>query len=513
MRDLRGDATMRGTENLFRRFLSLASAKVVATLLAVLSTPIIVRLLGPGGYGDYAVLLSVFSLYMIPISGTITEGVQKFVGEGRDQEGWTEAVVRFYAVLGVAVVLVGAVVLLVVTLAGVPGRVFGPAFDLYFLLLVPFVIVSQLRALGSHTVLGFGFEHLSGRLSVLKKFSIVAVGIALVLGGFGVAGMLVGHIVANLLVALLAGGIVLRQLSVRNFLDPPSLPYRKLLSFNAINIGLVLLSMSLYHIDLLMLRVLTTGETTGFYKAALAMAEYLWFIPIVVQRLLLHSTSDLWADGRVDEVSELASRVTRQVLLLVVLLAIGLAALAPRVMGLYYGDQFVVATVPLLILLPGTIAFAAARPLKAITQGSGRVMTLLAAIGAAAAINLALNALLIPRYGMVGAAVATSIGYTSMLVFILMAAYRVGFNPITDLRPGRIAVTAAVATVPVFGLDYLLGPDLLALAIVPPVGLVVYVVTAVATGALEADEVTPVLEQLPDPIANPILRVLAFVER
>jgi len=502
---------MRGTENLFGRFLSLASAKVVSTVLAVLSTPIIVRLLGPKGYGDYAVLLSIFSLYMIPISGTITEGVQKFVGEGRDREGWTEAVVRFYALLGLGVVLVGAAVLLMATLAGLPARVYGPEFGQYFLLLVAFVVVAQLRALGSHTVLGFGLERFSGPLSVLKKFGTVSVGIALLLAGYGVVGVLAGHIVSNLVVALVAGVVVFRQLDLRALLRPPSLPYRELLSFNVINVGLVLLSMSLYHVDLVMLRGLTDGATTGFYKAALAMAEYLWFVPIVVQRLLLHSTSDLWASDRVEAITELASRVTRQILLLVVLLAVGLATLADRVMELYYGAEFVVATVPLLILLPGTIAFAAARPLKAISQGSGRVTVLLAAMGGAATINIVLNALLIPRFGMYGAAVATSTGYASMFVFTLLAAYRIGFDPTDDLRPIRIAITAAVTAVPVVGLDMLLGQDYLALAIVPPVGAVVYVVAAVTTGALEPSELAPVVERLPDPIDDVLTRGLSLV--
>lgn len=502
---------MSGTTNLLERFLSLASAKVLATVVAVLSTPVIVRLLGPEGYGDYAVVLSVFSLYMIPISATVTEGVQKFVGERGDEPGWTEAIVRFYAALGVAVMCVGAVILTLVTMAGLPARLFGAAFDQYFQLLVAFVVVSQFRALGTHTVLGFGLEHLSGPLSVLKKLATVSLGIALVAGGYGVAGMLVGHIVANAVVALLAGAVVARRLSLGPLLDPPTLPYRELFSFNVANVGLVLLSMSLYHVDLIMLRALTDGSTTGFYKAALAMAEYLWFVPIVVQRLLLHSTAGLWSDDR-GAVSELSSRVTRQILLLVVLLAVGLGTLASRVMGLYYGPQFVVATVPLLILLPGTVAFAAARPLKAIAQSSGRVRVLVAAVGAAAAVNVALNAALIPRFQMTGAAVATTVGYSSMLAFTLLAAYRIGFDPLDDLRPGRIAVTACVTAVPVFALNQVIGPDVLALAVVPLVGGVVYTATAVATGALPADDLAPVLERLPESVASVLARGLRVLE-
>ena len=503
---------MSGTTDLLDRFLSLASAKVATTVLAVLSTPIIVRLLGPTGYGNYAVLLSVFSLYMIPISAMVTEGVQKFVGEDRDEEGWTEAVVGFYGVVAVAVLAVGALLLLAATLAGLPSRFFGDGFDRYFLFLVAFVIASQFRALGSHTVLGLGLERIDGPLSVVNKFGTVSIGILLVVGGYGVVGMLAGHIVANLFVAALAGTVVVRRLSLRRVFDPPTIPYRSLLSFNVMNVGLVLLSMSLYHVDVIMLRALTDGETTGFYKGALAIAEYLWFVPIVVQRLLLHSTSDLWADDRVEAVTALSGRVTRQILLFVLLLSVGLAPMADRVMRIYYGPEFVVATTALLILLPGTIAFSAARPLKAIAQGSGRLRTLAVAMGAAAGLNVALNALLIPRYGMTGAAVATSVGYASMFAFTVVAARRIGFHPLSDLRPVRIALTAGLTAVPVVGLNRLLAPDVFAFAVVPPVGGAVFLLAAVATGALDRDDLDPVVERLPARYADAVASATARIE-
>lgn len=503
---------MSGTSDFLRRFVSLASAKVVTTVLAVLSTPIIVRLLGPTGYGDYAVVLSVFSLYMIPISAMVTEGVQKFVGESRDEEGWVEAVVGFYAVVAVVVLVVGALVLLAATLVGLPSRFFGSGFDRYFLFLVALVVASQFRALGSHSVLGLGLERVDGPLSVVNKLGTVSIGILLVAGGYGVVGMLAGHIAANAVVAVLAGGVLVRRLSLRRVLDPPSIPYRALLSFNVVNVGLVFLSMSLYHVDVIMLRALTDGETTGFYKGALAIAEYLWFVPIVVQRLLLHSTSDLWADDRIEAVTALAGRVSRQILLFVLLLAVGLAPLAERVMRLYYGPEFVAATTALLILIPGTVAFSIARPLKAIAQGSGRLRALAVAMGAAAGLNVALNALLIPRYGMTGAAVATSVGYGSMFAFTVLAAYRIGFDPLSDLRPVRVGVTAAVTAVPVVGLDRFLGPDVLAFAVVPPVGGVVFLVAAVATGALDREDLDPILDRLPARVADAISRAAARVE-
>lgn len=487
---------------LFRRFLSIFSAKIVTTIIAIVSTPIIVRLLGPGGYGDYAVLLSIFTLYMIPVSSAITEGVQKFVAENREQPQWREYVIRFYAILATGLVLVGAAVLLLVTLLGVPGWLFGDHFTGYFLLLAGLVLVSQFRALGYHIILGFGLEPISESLNVVRKLGTVTVGIALVALGFGVSGMLIGHIAANILVALMACWVIVRRIDLLAAIGglPRSFPSNEMLSFNALNVVLVLLLMSLFHIDVIMLRMFEGDETTGFYKAALQLAEYLWIVPLALQLLLLHSSSALWSDNREEEITKIASRVTRYTLLLVGLMAIGIGALAHRVVPLYYGDPFTVSVLPLLLLLPGTVGFALARPLQAISQGAGEIRTLIVATGGGAGLNLLLNGLLIPTYGMYGAAVATSTSYAMMFGLYVWAAWRIGFNPIDDFRPVRISCTIALSAPAIVFLDSLFTSDILALIVVPIGGAIIFGVLAITTGAIDKTECLDLIGRLPDSV-------------
>lgn len=493
---------MKGTENLFKRFLSILGGKTFSTVVALVSTPIIVRLLGPGGYGDYAALLSIFSLYMIPVSSGVTEGVQKFVAEERDTPNWQTHVVRFYLLLATVAVVIAAVVLLAFTTAGYAEWLFGDAFTRYFYLLAGFVFVGQFRAVSYRTVLGFGKEPVSESLKVLKKLGTVVVGIALVTLGYGVSGMLLGHIVANVVVALGAGYVIARTVSARALLGRPprGFPYRELLSFNGQNILLILLVMSLFHVDVVMLRTLGNSETTGFYKGALSIAEFLWFVPITLQRLLLHSSSSLWSNDRTERITELSARITRYTILLAVLMALGLAVLADEFLPLYYGPEFVAATTPLLLLLPGVIGFSAARPLQAISQGSGQIRTLVYATGTAATINLVANAVLIPTYGMIGAAVATSSGYGSMFLLLVWAARRIGYDPLDDFRPFRIAATALVTAPVIVLVETLAGSGLLALVVVPPVGGVVYLAAAILTGAVDASEVVEIGAKLPGPV-------------
>jgi O-antigen/teichoic acid export membrane protein len=61
------------------------------------------------------------------------------------------------------------------------------------------------------------------------------------------------------------------------------------------------------------------------------------------------------------------------------------------------GEDFERAALPLVILLPGTVGFAVAKPIYAVGQAKGDVRTLIIATLPPAIINIILNVTLIPR--------------------------------------------------------------------------------------------------------------------
>lgn len=493
---------MRGLENIYRRFLSILGAGVITMVIAFVSTPIIVRLLGPGGWGDYAVLLSIFSLYMIPVSSGVTEGVQKFISEEQEDPHWREHVIRFYIVLAFVTVFVGVALIVAFTALGGAAYFFGESFTLYLYLLSGYILISQFYALANRILLGMSLEVLSGPLDVAKKLLTVTLGILLVFSGLHVEGMIGGHIIANLVLACVAGYWIAKRISLSSLLRdrPDSFPYSDVMSFNVLNIGLILLIMSLFHVDIIMLRILSDSATTGFYKAALGLAEYLWIVPIALKTVLLHSSSTLWSNNQGDQITNLSARITRYTILLTVLMAIGIAVLSARFIPIYYGEEFTVAVVPLLLLLPGAVGFAAARPLRSISQGSGKMRVLIGVTAVAAGTNLALNGVLIPLYGMNGAAVATSISYGSMFGLYVWAAWKIGYDPLDDFRAPRIAATALITAPVIWGLNRFIPYDVIAFIVVPISGGIVFGTAALLTGAVDLAELKQVFEKLPPQI-------------
>ena len=482
--------------------MAIAGGKVLVTLVMFVTIPFLVRFLGADGYGMYATLMAVFSLLMILVSSGINAGSRKYLSEDRETPYWKDNVFGYYFRLAAVFALFGAGGLLFAAEIGIIDRTLGTQFAPYFYLLAVLTIAAQYRDYLRRSLLGLKLEHISEPIEVGHKVTFGITAIALVYFGFGVAGVLVAHIFASLLVAGVAVFFLRRHLSVTYAVRPtPSdFPRGDLFSFNHLAILYVFLLTSLYHVDVLMLEYFTTSEVVGYYKAALVIVEFLWFVPRSVQSVMIQSTANLWLEDQVDRINSMASTTTRYTLLITILLSLGLAALAPSFIPIYYGPDFTPAILPILLLLPGTVGFGLARPIMAISMAKGDMKILIAATGASATINFVLNLLFIPQFGMAGAAVATSIGYGSLPVFHVLAARVIGYRPFSDVRFTRVTVTTVCSGIVIGGLAILIGSPILSLVIVPIAGGLVFGFFTLATGAVKIGEIIDLLSQLPAPM-------------
>ncbi|WP_122088218.1 lipopolysaccharide biosynthesis protein [Halalkalicoccus subterraneus] len=483
--------------------LSVMGGKVGVLLIGVVTTPLLVRILGSADYGDYGFLLSMFAVITTFAHAGISAGIRKYIAEERNQQGWKEHVFAFYTQLALGFAALGGLCLILFGMLGPVKQLFGDGFSLYFVLLAAMLVANQLFYISRHTLMGLHFEQYSESLSMLQTFLLGAFGLSLAYVGFGVAGVLSGTALAYLVCAVGATWILRTRIDLTAVFRsvPTAFPKRDLFNFNVYNTVFVLLTVSLYNVDLLLLQPMVGSHETGLYKSALVIAEFLWLVPTAVQIVFIHSSSEMWSREAHEEITSMASKATRYTLVFTTLLLLGIAALATPFMQLYFGAEFGDAVTPLLLLLPGVLGFAVARPIYAIGIGDGKFRQLIAATGTAAVINLVLNLLLIPQYGMAGAAIATSIGYGLMVFLHYLAARRIGYNPFQDLRSVRVGITASLAAPVIFGLSYAIDSGIISLILVPPVGFIVYSKIAFWTNAITADEILPFLDQIPDPFS------------
>ncbi|QSG01701.1 oligosaccharide flippase family protein [Natranaeroarchaeum sulfidigenes] len=499
--------------NIIRGFVSILGSKIGKLILGVVITPLIVRFLGSELYGDYAFLMSLLAITMIIVNAGIFDGTRKFIAEDMKNSNWVEQVFGFYLRVAIILALIVAVAFAVFSWIGLAERFLGDGFEVYFYLLGLLIVARQANSVARGGLMGLGLEDRSEPLLVIRKLLFGVSAVSLLYLGYNVGGVLVGHFLATSVTAAVAYVFFFKRVDVKSVFIPVTdgFPKRELLSFNGLSIVLILLTASLYHVDILFLRLIAGDQATGYYRAALVIAEFLWFVPTALQMVLLHSSSELWSKGENTRITELSSRATRYNLSFILLLAIGLTALASDFLPLYFGPEFEASVLPLLVLLPGVIGFALARPMFAIGQGKGDLSILIGATGTAALVNLLLNVLLIPMYGMIGAAVATSIGYGLMAVLHTLAARRNGFNPVQNLRLVRIGIVAVIAAIFIFGAATLIESSIISLIVVPPLGFIVYSVLTFRFEVISIEELEPVTNRLPETLEKHIEPVLQWI--
>lgn len=473
-------------------FFYIFSGRVGAGLLTVLITPIIVRVLGSGGYGDYAFALAVYSALRTVAGGGVYEGARKYIAE-KASGPEKEAVFYYYLTISALFGTLTAASLLVVTYIAVGRYILEPHYRTYLYIVAGMVFFHAFYHLVRSSLMGYNLEEYSEPLYVLNRVFFPIIGIPLAVVGWHVTGILVGHLVSTMLIVLIGYGALLRYTSVtlaspRRLLPTSGMFRNPMIRYGLLNVVFVLITKSLYVTDIVLLQLFVPSEEVGYYNAALVAAEFLWFVPMALQVVLLHSASQLWAADRTEEISDMASTITRYTLLMTGGLAVILAVVGEIFLPLYFGTEFSASYLPMLLLLPGVVGFAVSRPIYAIGQGHGNMRGLVIATGAAAAINLIGNVLLIPPFGMYGAAVATSLGYASMVLFHIFTARQLGFHPLKTVPLTRVALAVLLPFPVLYAIFVGLGTNLFSLLLIPLIGIPLMLLLARVLNAISQQE-------------------------
>jgi O-antigen/teichoic acid export membrane protein len=126
-----------------------------------------------------------------------------------------------------------------------------------------------------------------------------------------------------------------------------------------------------------------------------------------------------------------------------------LCAAAPLLIPLIFGSAFAHSVAPLLALAPGMWALGMARPSSAFLLRLERPLLMSAMSMAALSVNVGLNLALIPRFGVVGCAIAASVGYGALAAMQAGWLLHATGTPVRRLLPGRDdarSLAAAVGT-------------------------------------------------------------------
>jgi O-antigen/teichoic acid export membrane protein len=182
-------------------------------------------------------------------------------------------------------------------------------------------------------------------------------------------------------------------------------------------------------IDFLLLSHYMVDPTSvGLYSLAVTLAELLLNVPEAVGTVWLQRVSKSSATDIISKTMGLS----RVVLLISSLAGILMAFTAYPAIYIVYGPKFLPSYSPFLILLFGIIARAPDRVIGSYIQGIGRpgLISLISLVPLI--VNLGLNILLIPEYGINGAALSSLISYTIRSLLTLIVFSKLHRLPLAD---------------------------------------------------------------------------------
>jgi len=383
----------------FRDFMGVLNSNIVSLVSALLLVVLLTRFLGTEGYGAYNALI-VIPLIAVSLTHLGIRGASIYLlGNKKYDEN--------QLVSSVIIILIGA------SVAGILLSIAGfyffskQAFDFLLIGMVLFVIPLRLTTVYAGGVF-YGKDEMRKANELNWMINLINLALAAVLvWGLeqGLTGAVVASLVAHLYVAVVALRMLAGQFKLRWKIHAHIIKH-------LLKLG-ILFSMSFfvlqlnYKIDILLLEQLSTLEEVGLYSLATQIAEQLWQIPLAVSIVLFSRT----ANNDVKLGHEAVLPLTRVVLLLVVVIAIGLFALSPWIIPLFFGKAFTSSSFMLQIILPGIVIMSVFRVLSGQIAGLGKPQVTLYIFIPALFINILLNYLWIPAYGGNGAALASDASY------------------------------------------------------------------------------------------------------
>lgn len=177
--------------------------------------------------------------------------------------------------------------------------------------------------------------------------------------------------------------------------------------------------------DYLFIGALLGSAALGHYAMASAAAELLLIVPEAVTTPLMKRL--LQQEQGIDRLTPLALRLTATVMLGACL---SLALIGEWLIVTLFGVAYQPAYPALLALLPGLFGLCYTSILRLDLLGKNRPGSVSLMMGASALLNLALNLLLIPTYGIVGAGAASSIAYLGVTIALLVLYCRLSGVPV-----------------------------------------------------------------------------------
>jgi O-antigen/teichoic acid export membrane protein len=399
---------------LARLFAGTLFAGAVSRLLVLIMTVVLARQLSPEGYGIFtfatgtAFLAAQFSGLGWPAL------MSRLITVLRIQENWPalRALIRW----GDAIVLIGAslaflLILLAISLPGFDHELqAGLALTLILIFPTSLTLSRRSQLAGARKpVIGIIFDETIPPATVIL--------VTLVSGLTEALPALVTYGLTAAVGALLTTYFFRRALPDETWkAKPQGEPRAWMLMALPLLMGMSS-KLVMNRLDILMLGPLASLLEVGYFGAAFRITYLMTFPQIVMMQIITPLLAESIAAGKERQMWRHFRAACAFSLATALPVSIVLSIFSPQVIWIVFGDDFAPSAAPLTLLALSQAASALTIPLAGLLIATGRGARYGLINFVALVVNVALNFILIPQYGAVGAAMASMIAVATMFIW------------------------------------------------------------------------------------------------
>lgn len=388
---------------------------------------VIARAYSPGVYGEFTMGLAVMTIATTLAMVGLNQGIPRFVSrydDDREKRG-----IWFVAIIWASACAVVVAAVLYLNLDRIAVLLFGThppiAFLRLFVLAIPLNVV---LLIGVGTLRGL--ENTRYKVyaeDILRPSSRLLLVLVFIASGYGIVAVGWAYVASVVLSLLVTYCLVNRLLPL---VGPVRTHTHKLITYSLPLILTMLLTVLLTQTDTLMLGYFRSSRQVGFYNAAYPLSNALLLIISAFGYLYLPQVSRLDAEEKRGEIASTYRLITKWGYVVTFPAFAAFVAFPSDIVSMFFGANYAPGGIALAVLSIGFFTSAAAGRNRATLLAFGDNTPVLVADASTITLNVALNLALIPRYGFVGTAVATTCAYVVRNVVISAFLYqRYGISP------------------------------------------------------------------------------------
>lgn len=279
-----------------------------------------------------------------------------------------------------------------------------------FAIAIPFLTVIEIL---SYIFIGFNRikEKVFFRDILMYLLRVSGIALAFVLG-FGFLGMMYAYLLPTVIVAIAFAGYAIKNLAIK--LKENAVIRKELLRFSIPLLATSVSILVMQRTDTLMLGYFKTSDVVGLYNAAYPVAQ---LIPIFLSSIILiyvPISSQLYSKNRTEEMRRNYAVLTKWNLAATLPFFLVIFLFHDAVIVSIFGNAYIQAGDALRILAIGGFVQAFLGPNAATLVVIGKTKLNMVDDVIGAVMNVTLNLLLIPSLGIIGAAVASAVSFSTV---------------------------------------------------------------------------------------------------